>query len=72
MLRTADSFFSRGGRLTMNNRVVGGSLAVLLLVGCTAANETFKSGPQVGDDIPGVFHPLNVTGPNAGEKFCQI
>src|SRR5207247_353875 len=25
---------------------------------------------QVGKDLPGPFHPLNVNGPNAGEKFC--
>ena len=22
----------------------------------------FKSGPQVNDEVPGPFHPLNVTG----------
>jgi len=34
------------------------------------AGEPVKSGPQVGDDLPGPFHPLNVTGENAGEKAC--
>jgi hypothetical protein len=31
-----------------------------------------KSGPQVGESLPGVFHPLNVTGPGAGLRICQI
>ncbi len=29
-----------------------------------------KSGPQTGQEVPGPFHPLNVTGEKAGEKFC--
>ena len=29
-----------------------------------------KSGPQVGELLPGPFHPLNVTGAKAGEKHC--
>jgi hypothetical protein len=28
------------------------------------------SGPQVGDEVPGPFHPLNVTGEAAGMKKC--
>ena len=28
------------------------------------------SGPQAGEKVPGPFHPLNVNGENAGEKFC--
>jgi hypothetical protein len=42
--------------------------------GAVLAAEPIKSGPQVGDDVPGPFHPLNVTGAKAGEKnclFCQ-
>jgi hypothetical protein len=31
-----------------------------------------QSGPAVGKSIPGPFHPLNVTGAKAGEKFCQV
>jgi hypothetical protein len=33
--------------------------------------EPLQSGPQVGQKVPGPFAPLNVTGPNAGEKCCQ-
>jgi hypothetical protein len=51
---------------------MGASLAVALLAGGVFAAEAFKSGPQVGDSIPGVFHPLNVTGRAAGKKACQI
>ncbi|HZV07859.1 MAG TPA: hypothetical protein VE999_22430 [Gemmataceae bacterium] len=33
--------------------------------------DPIQSGPQVGDKVPGAFAPLNITGPNAGQKFCQ-
>src|SRR5438067_10417001 len=29
-----------------------------------------KSGPQAGQEVPGPFHPLNVTGESAGKKAC--
>jgi hypothetical protein len=51
---------------------LGASLTVALLAGGVVAAESLKSGPQVGDPIPGVFHPLNVTGRAAGKKACQI
>lgn len=47
-----------------------------LLVGLAAcltgarADEPLRSGPQAGDDIPGPFQPLNVTGEQAGKKHC--
>jgi hypothetical protein len=44
------------------------SMAVVL--GGANAQEPIKSGPQAGDDVPGPFHPLNVTGENAGQKHC--
>jgi hypothetical protein len=44
--------------------VLGAGLAV------AAKAETIKSGPQVGEDLAGPFHPLNVTGEKAGEKNC--
>jgi hypothetical protein len=31
-----------------------------------------KSGPQVGEKIIGVFHPLNCNGEHEGEKYCLI
>jgi hypothetical protein len=54
------------------SRFVGASLAGVLLIGGILAAEGLKSGPQVGKNIPGPFHPLNVTGSNAGQKFCQV
>lgn len=34
------------------------------------AGGALKSGPQVGAEVPGPFHPLNVTGEHAGKKAC--
>lgn len=31
-----------------------------------------KSGPEVGKNIPGPFHPLNINGSKAGEKACLV
>lgn len=33
--------------------------------------DPLQSGPQVGEKVPGPFSPLNLTGPNTGEKCCQ-
>lgn len=52
------------------HRLVGMSLAGALLVGAVFAAETFKSGPQLNEDVPGPFHPFNVTGKAAGKKNC--
>lgn len=46
--------------------------AALALAGAGSAADPIKSGPQVGENIPGAFHPLNVTGPNADEKYCLV
>src|SRR5436189_35705 len=35
-----------------------------------ASAEHIKSGPQEGANVPGPFHPVNVTGEHKGEKFC--
>jgi hypothetical protein len=45
-------------------------LAVLLLAGAAAAADVLQSGPPVGEELPGTFEPLNVTGPDAGQKTC--
>lgn len=52
------------------HRIVCVSLAGALLAGAVFAAETLRSGPQVNDDVPGPFHPLNVTGKAAGKKNC--
>ncbi|MBI3821965.1 MAG: hypothetical protein HY289_04710 [Planctomycetes bacterium] len=46
--------------------VVGSALVVTGVY----AGGTLKSGPQVGQEVPGPFHPLNVTGEHAGKKAC--
>jgi hypothetical protein len=48
--------------------VVG--VAVLVAGGTAGDGAKLKSGPQVGELLPGAFHPLNVTGEKAGEKHC--
>lgn len=45
-------------------------LGLALVFGGVQAADQVKSGPQVGEELPGPFHPLNVTGEKAGEKFC--
>jgi hypothetical protein len=47
------------------------ALAALVVTG-GLAGEALKSGPPVGKEIPGPFHPLNVTGSSAGKKNCLV
>jgi hypothetical protein len=49
----------------------GVPLLLAVLVGCADGAGEGKSGPQVGDHV-GVFEPLNVTGPFAGDKRCLV
>jgi hypothetical protein len=44
--------------------------AALVLVAGVSAGEAVKSGPQVGEDVPGPFYPLNINGAGAGQKNC--
>lgn len=44
-------------------------LALATVLGVQAGG-ALKSGPQVGKEVPGPFHPLNVTGESAGKKAC--
>jgi hypothetical protein len=53
--------------------IVALTLALVLFAGVTAAEKkasTLVSGPQVGEELAGPFHPLNVTGSAAGKKNC--
>jgi hypothetical protein len=43
---------------------------VLVALGSVAFAAEIKSGPQNGEKVPGPFHPLNVTGEDAGKKAC--
>jgi hypothetical protein len=52
------------------HRIVGASLATALLVSAVFAAETLRSGPAVDENVPGPFHPYNVTGKAAGQKNC--
>jgi hypothetical protein len=49
------------------------AVAILGLAGFVAVAQpgaSIKSGPKVGEEVPGPFHPLNVTGESAGKKAC--
>ena len=57
----------------MKHRYAAGAFALAALVLATGtAGEALKSGPQEGKSIPGAFHPLNVTGGQAGKKHCLV
>lgn len=58
--------------MKMHNLLTVAVVAVALLAGTAVAEKADKlvSGPQAGEKVPGPFHPLNVTGDKAGEKFC--
>jgi hypothetical protein len=52
--------------------LVGAFAAAALVVTGAFAEDALKSGPQTGSNIPGPFHPLNVTGRAAGKKNCLV
>ena len=57
----------------MKHRIVMGVFTIAVLAAAGAvAGDSLKSGPPVGQNIPGPFHPLNVTGAKAGEKHCLV
>lgn len=56
----------------MKYRIVAGFFAVAALAMAGVAGEGLKSGPQEGKKLPGPFHPLNVTGAQAGNKHCLV
>ncbi len=57
----------------MNHRTAGMSiLMVAFVAGVLKAAGPPKSGPQVGDEIPGSFYPLNINGEDAGKKRCLV
>jgi len=51
-------------------------LSVAALMVATVAGVAYaadlKSGPQTGENIPGPFHPMNITGPDAGKAVCLV
>jgi hypothetical protein len=46
------------------------SLITVVLAGAALAGGTVQSGPQPGEKVPGPFKPLNINGPEAGQKAC--
>jgi hypothetical protein len=55
----------------MLKKLLAAAVVVALGGAVVAAGEP-KSGPQVGEQVPGAFNVLNVTGPSAGETNCQF
>lgn len=56
----------------MKNRFAVGAFAVAALaLSSVVAGDALKSGLQVGGS-PTPFHPLNVTGGQAGKKHCLV
>src|SRR5262249_8354190 len=53
----------------MKKLLVAALAGACLVTGALAA-DALKSGPQVGQALPGPLHPLNVTGEMAGKKHC--
>src|SRR5687768_13836652 len=62
------SVFSTRRCSMRTHRTLLAAAVALAVVGTAAAD--IQSGPQVGKAVPGPFHPLNVTGDNAGKKHC--
>src|SRR5947209_16657385 len=46
------------------------AVVALFVAAGVYAEAPVKSGPQVGQEVPGPFHPMNVTGEQAGKKAC--
>jgi hypothetical protein len=51
---------------------VGAVGLAALVVASALAQDALQSGPAEGKRLPGPFHPLNVTGSQAGNKFCLV
>src|SRR5437588_12445482 len=53
----------------MTKTIVAFSVVAMLATGvCADEKNAIKSGPQVGQKVPGPFHPLNVNGEGAGKE----
>lgn len=56
----------------MKARFAGAFVLAALATAGVVAGDALKSGPEVGKNIPGAFHPLNITGASAGQKNCLV
>jgi hypothetical protein len=54
----------------MRRTLLTASVVSLVAVLGVYAQNGVKSGPQVGEKVPGPFHPLNINGEAAGKKNC--
>jgi hypothetical protein len=56
----------------MRIRAIHAAAAILAfqVFAAAAHAEPVRSGPQAGEQVPGAFKPLNVNGPEAGQKAC--
>ena len=54
----------------MRRTLLTASVLTLVAVLGVYAQSGVKSGPQVGEKVPGPFHPLNINGEQAGKKNC--
>jgi len=52
--------------------ILRSGLLLLLCVNLTLAAEALKSSPQVGEELQKTFEPVNLTGPDIGEKTCIL
>ena len=59
-----------GGALMRFGFIV--SAGVVLLAGRAAGADDLKSGPQVGDGVPGGFGALFINGDHAGRTRCPV
>lgn len=51
---------------------LAGTVTIAWVIASTGCAGDLKSGPEEGKSIPGAFHPLHVTGPDAGTKTCLV
>ena len=56
----------------MTKRLAMGACAFTAVIAVAVAGDALQSGPPAGKTIPGPFHPLNVTGAQAGKKHCLV
>jgi hypothetical protein len=56
----------------MKHCIIGALTFAIVASATVVAGDALKSGPAVGESIPGPFDVLNVTGKNAGKKLCLV
>jgi len=54
----------------MKKHLIATGLMLAVFAGAALAAESVKSGPQVGQKVPGPFEPLNINGESANKKNC--